>query len=142
MGKDSCDIRTLRGAGYKLTAPREMVLDFLRNGEHYTTKEIYEGLNKTLGLTTVYRTLELLLEVKLVKPLFLTDGSLRYEYIGNKYHHHHLICSDCGKICELEGCAIVELEEKVRQNTSYEITSHALELYGVCPDCQRVNKDT
>jgi len=134
--RDKSDMKKLREAGYKLTVPREMVLDFLRDGRHYSAKEIYEGLNKTLGLTTVYRTLELLLQVKLVKPLFLTDGSLKYEYVGSKDHHHHLICTDCGVILEIEGCAVEGMEEQVQKKTRFKILHHTLEMYGVCPECQ------
>ncbi len=131
------DKATIKKAGYKITGPRQLVLDFLKSGEHYTAKEIYEGLEKTLGLTTVYRTLEILTELGIVETIALTDGSLRYEYVLGKKHHHHLVCTGCGDICELDGCAIKDLEENVAKQTAYVISGHALELYGLCPRCQK-----
>jgi Fur family ferric uptake transcriptional regulator len=71
-----------------------------------------------------------------VKPLFLTDGSLKYEYVGSKDHHHHLICTDCGEILEIEGCAVEGMEEQVQKKTRFKILHHTLEMYGVCPECQ------
>ncbi len=134
------DRKMLRKAGFKLTLPRKMVLNFLKTGGHFSTKEIYDGLDKALGLTSVYRTLDLLIELGLAKSLFLADGSIRYEYIGDKKHHHHLVCTECGKICELDGCAITGLENKIAKNTAYRITHHTLELYGICPGCQQTQK--
>lgn len=134
------DRKILHKSGFKLTLPRKMVLNYLKLGGHFSAKEVYDGLDKALGLTTVYRTLDLLIELGLVKSLFLADGSVRYEYIGDKKHHHHLVCTGCGQICELDGCAIAGLENKIAKNTAYQITHHALELYGICPSCQAPKK--
>jgi Fur family ferric uptake transcriptional regulator len=127
----------LKQAGYKLTTPRKTVLEFIKQGEHYSAKDIYEGLNGSLGLTTVYRTLELFVELSLVRALVLLDGTVLYEYVANKNHHHHLVCTLCGEICELDGCAVLSLEREIAKETSYQITNHALELYGICPQCQK-----
>jgi Fur family ferric uptake transcriptional regulator len=60
----------------------------------------------------------------------------RYE-LTPKSHHDHLTCINCGKICEFENSAIEQLQEKVAKQFGFQLTSHVLELYGVCADCQK-----
>lgn len=93
--------------GLKVTNQRIGVLEALSGGEdsHLTAEEIYEAVRveyPEIGLATVYRTIQLLLELQLIDRVNLDDGCARYgmgaKDAKTKHHHHHLICLSCGKI--------------------------------------------
>lgn len=88
----------MRGRGYKATPQRVAVLEALASEQHQSLEEIKDRC-PDVGLVTVYRTLDLLGELGLVRRLDLGDGP-RYELAEN--HHHHLICESCGDISEFE----------------------------------------
>ena len=81
---------------------------------------------------TVYRTLDLLSGLGLVRRLDLGGGP-RYELAED--HHHHLICEGCGKITEFERCPI-DLRDFPDVGGDFEVRAHSLEVYGTCPDCR------
>lgn len=141
-----------RGHVSRWTAPRESILDLLsRTSRHMSAKEIHSSLYKTnpnLGLTTVYRTLDLLARMNLINKISLGDGQGRYEFKkGDKEdHHHHLICTECGKIInyrefeEDELALIKKTEENLSRNYNFNIFDHNIEFYGHCDKCQKQNK--
>lgn len=97
----------VRRGGFKLTFPRQIILEMLEKAEHHmSADEIYIALHKKysqVGLTTVYRTLELLAKLKLINKFDFDDGRFRYELKDDKanhHHHHHLICKRCGKVVD------------------------------------------
>ncbi|MGB2599017.1 MAG: transcriptional repressor, partial [Candidatus Omnitrophota bacterium] len=91
--------RKFRGCGYRMTVPRQAIMDVLSGTDkHLSAEDIYMKVHKmypNVGLTTVYRTLELLTQMGLVVKFDFGDGRARYELIeGPKSeHHHHLICT-------------------------------------------------
>lgn len=138
-------IELLKDKGLKVTKQRLLVLDALIScpDKHLTTEEIYE-LVKTgypeIGLTTVYRTIQLLLDLKLIDAINLNDGFVRYE-IGRvednslRHHHHHLICVTCGKVISFQEDLMDEVEERITTATGFEIVDHEVKLYGYCKEC-------
>lgn len=124
-------IGKMRGRGYKATPQRVSVLEALASEQHQSLEEI-KGRCPEVGLVTVYRTLDLLGELGLVRRLDLGDGP-RYELAEN--HHHHLICESCGVISEFEECPLnLKLLPSVRED--FEVRSHSLEVYGRCSGCR------
>src|SRR5215204_386517 len=104
----SCDddiVSVLRAAGQKVTPQRLMVLTALRHHDgHATAGEIHAQVRATypyVDISTVYRTLASLKELRLVTETDMGAGDLHYEWAGNE-PHHHLICQSCGNITELE----------------------------------------
>src|SRR5450759_159147 len=88
-----------------------------------------------LGLVTVYRTLEILLELDLVRKLHTDDGC--HSYAPSTHHHgHHVICQQCQRAMEFEGCDLETVVAAVEAGTGFQVRSHWLELFGVCPECQ------
>ncbi len=88
-----------------------------------------------LGLVTVYRTLEILLELDLVRKLHTDDGC--HSYAPSTHHHgHHVICQQCQRAMEFEGCDLETVVAAVEARTGFQVRSHWLELFGVCPECQ------
>jgi Fe2+ or Zn2+ uptake regulation protein len=94
----------LRARGFRLTSQRLAILYVLRHaGTHLSPSEIYKQAKRNLpGLTepTVYRTLEFLSDLALVRPSYTTTGHLTYEIAGND--HHHIVCKECGSEMEVE----------------------------------------
>ena len=88
-----------------------------------------------LGIVTVYRTLELLLELELVRKLHSDDGC--HSYAPSTHQHgHHVICQQCQRAMEFEGCDLEAVVGAVEAATGFQVRSHFLELFGVCPECQ------
>lgn len=89
-------------------------------------------------MTTVYRTLPLLVETGLVQPALLTRGEgQRYEAAFEREHHDHLICSGCGKVIEFQSEAIEALQREIATRHGFELLEHVHELVGRCAACRR-----
>ncbi len=129
----------LRQNNHKLTRPRQVVLDIVAQAnQHLTPAEIYHKAKLKyphLGLTTVYRTLDLLVELGYVQRIHLDAGCHSYAPMAQQ-HAHHLICSSCGRAEEFDDCDLGALIKTLRAKTGYEIDVHVLELMGRCPACQ------
>jgi Fur family ferric uptake transcriptional regulator len=130
----------LRQNGYKLTPQRHTILKVIASSsDHLTPEAIYEKAclnNPTIGLVTVYRTLELLSELNLVCRVHAPDGCRSYMMRRPTEHHHHLICSQCGRVVDFADCTLANLEKRLSQKTKFDIKGHLLEFYGLCPDCR------
>lgn len=133
----------LKDKGFKLTTQRRAVLEVMqeRKGDHLTTEEIYELVRDRcpeIGLATVYRTVQLLDNLKLIRKLDLDDGCCRYE-LGlddEDHHHHHLICEECSKVIEVAEDLLDPLETKIEDLFKFKVTDHKLKFYGICEECQ------
>lgn len=139
--------KILRKKGLKVTTQRVLVLDVLSScpDRHLTAEEIYELVKvdyPEIGLATVYRTIQLLLELHLIDRINLDDGFVRYE-IGDlresetRHHHHHLICLRCGKVLSFQDDLLEELEDKIQNTMGFSVTDHEVKLYGYCEECRR-----
>ncbi|MDC7249416.1 MAG: Fur family transcriptional regulator [Sphaerochaetaceae bacterium] len=133
--------KIVKQKGLKYTEQREVVLNVLLHAEeHLTAEEIYnliksENPDSNIGIATVYRALSFLEEVNLIASInFGVDGK-KYES-NKKDHHDHLICTSCGKIIEFVDNEIEKRQEKIAKKNKFKITSHSMQLYGICPDCQ------
>jgi Fur family ferric uptake transcriptional regulator len=130
----------LRDQAHKITGPRQAILKVLGRQAHpLSNKEIHAALpGNECDLATVYRSLHLLESMKIVKRFDLGDGVARFELLGegDEGHHHHLICTGCGRVVEIDECFTRELEEKIAARNGFKAVSHKLEFFGVCPRCQ------
>lgn len=137
----------LKENGYKLTPQRRAIVEIIINnkGNHLTTEEIYNLVKincPEIGLATVYRTVLLLDEIGIVARLDLNDGCSRYELVSEDEHHqhHHLICINCGKVIEVEGDLLEDLEEKIEKKYEFKIENHSVKFYGICKECLKKSK--
>jgi len=132
----------LRQRGYKLTPQRKAVLKtILHSQNHLTPVEIYDRVKQEhpgIGLVTVYRTIEILSALGLICEMHTGDSSRSYLIRRDSGHHHHLICSGCGAVVDFTTCDLGELEQRLYRETGFEVEGHLLELYGCCPDCQKI----
>jgi len=131
---------TLRRSSRRLTGPRQAVLAVLSRARHpMSIKDIHSALPEgESDLATVYRSIAVLEELALVKRYDLGDGAARYELLeeGDDGHHHHLVCTQCAGVVEIDECAIAELEAQIAQRNGFIGVTHRLEFFGICPSCQ------
>ena len=137
-GTDVAD--RLRRQSRRMTAPRQAVLDALRRHDHpLSIKEIFAALtNQLCDLVTVYRSMHLLEEMRVVNRFDFGDGVARYELAkeGDDGHHHHLICTSCAVVIELDDCFPHELQQRIASHNGFKAVTHRLEFFGLCPRCQ------
>ena len=123
-----------------ITKQRRAVLKvFLECNDHVTVEELYNIVLKTepkIGLATVYRTLALLTKSGLALETDFGDGQKRYENSYRTFHHDHMVCTECGKILEFNHPLIEKYQEEVAMQKNFKITSHKLDLFGLCQDCK------
>ena len=136
----------LRKAGLKVTNQRMIVLDIIAShpAEHLTAEEIYDLAkvnSPEIGLATIYRTVQVLLELRVIEKVTFDDGFARYELNGEEagsgHRHHHAICTQCGKVYSLETDLLDTLEKQVFESLGFEVTDHEVKLYGLCSACRR-----
>ena len=124
----------------KITKQRRIVLKvFLESKDHLSVEELYNKVLKTepkIGLATVYRTLALLTKSGLALEMDFGDGQKRYESSYRSVHHDHMVCTKCGKILEFNRPLIEKYQDEVAEQNNFKITSHKLDLFGLCQDCK------
>lgn len=134
------DIQTaLKDSGYRLTSSRQKIVRALLGcGGHVTADGLLEVVHQsdpTVGRMTVYRTLELLSELGLIRPVYQGTGAAHYILL-DRGHHHHLICSGCNAVIEFEECGLQEVGELLAARFDFAIEGHLVEFYGRCQNCQ------
>ncbi len=130
----------LRRESHKITGPRAAILEILRHHPHpLTNKEIHAELREgECDLATIYRAMQLLGKLGMVKRFDFGDGVARFELVGegDDGHHHHLICTQCAEVVEIAECFPTEVEQRIANQNGFRSVTHRLEFFGVCPDCQ------
>jgi len=133
-------VTLLRRSGYKLTPQRRQVISAIAlSNEHLTPTAIYEKVHErypNIGRVTIYRTLDILTQLGLICEVHAEGSCHSYLLRRPAEHHHHLICSNCGRVVDFTDCDLSELEHKLSQKTGFDIGGHLLEFSGRCPDCQ------
>jgi Fe2+ or Zn2+ uptake regulation protein len=138
----------LTRAGYSNTRARRAVLEALsRSAGPASPNELLatgREIHPALGLVTIYRTLEILGQLGLVRKLHLAEGCHSYVLStaalrsdpGDEPHGHHVICQECHRAVEFDGCDIEAVVSAVQSQTGFAVRSHWLEMFGLCPECQ------
>ncbi|PIP16596.1 MAG: ferric uptake regulation protein [bacterium (Candidatus Ratteibacteria) CG23_combo_of_CG06-09_8_20_14_all_48_7] len=137
-----------RGCGYRLTMGREAILDVLSGSEgHLSAEDIYMKIHRrypNIGLTTIYRTLDVLSDLGMVYKFDFGDGRARYELAeGPKgvHHHHHLICTGCNRVVDYTDFIDEEIEllnqteRGLSKKYNFKISNHLIQFYGLCERC-------
>ncbi|MFC1679911.1 Fur family transcriptional regulator [Elusimicrobiota bacterium] len=141
--------RKITGSGRRMTRPRGTVLEVLgQTKQHLSAKEVYLRAHKlcpSCGMTTIYRTLELMVEMGVVMKFAFGEGQSRYELAEGhtrKPHHHHLVCRKCGRIEDYSDFLQDELdlvkrsERTLAKRHGFRIQEHEITFKGLCPDCK------
>jgi len=129
----------LQARGCKLTPQRLAIVRVLSEAEeHLTPAEVLERgreIHPELGLTTVYRTLELLRQLGFVRRVHLDEGCRAYAQMRER-EGHHLVCQACHRVVDFPCTGLGELIEDTARRTGFAVESHLLALAGFCPACQ------
>ncbi len=133
-------LEALVNSGYSNTRARRAVIEAMFEARGQASPATLLALGQAhhagLGRVTVYRTLELLQKLELVRQLHSEDGCHAYAPTQHE-HGHHIICQRCRRAVEFAGCDISAVVATVETQTGFRVQNHWLELFGLCPDCQR-----
>ena len=127
----------LRESGYRLTAQRRLVLEAVERLGHATPDEVYAEVRShsgTVNLSTVYRTLELLDELGLIRHAHLTDRAPTY-HTTTDHEHFHLVCRRCGAVTSVAPDVLAPLAEQLRGENGFVIDVGHLTVFGHCEEC-------
>jgi len=138
-----------RGCGYRVTIAREAILEVLQNTKgHLSVEDIFQKIPRRyshIGLTTIYRTLNVLCGLGIVSQLDCGDDRARYELVedpkGPRHHHHHLICTSCNAAFDYtdfideEIKLLEETEKGLSKKYNFKISNHQIQFYGLCATC-------
>ena len=133
------DIRErFRRSGYTLTSQRKAVLEALGETRgHPSAEDVYllvKQKNPRVALGTVYQALGVLEEIGVVDAKHWSESPTRYDL--NVGPHLDIRCTRCGEVSEVPGLDLAKIENRVKDNTPYKVTSTALVVEGICPACQ------
>jgi len=131
-------VAALDAAGFRVTAPRRALAQLIaeRRG-HFTAADLVgtvQARRLGIGRATIFRALELFDRLGVVERLDLPSGEHAYVPC-EPTHHHHLVCSHCGRAEDVDDPGIDALTRSIGRRTGYRIDSHRLELFGLCPAC-------
>ncbi|MDS9470774.1 Fur family transcriptional regulator [Sporosarcina pasteurii] len=135
--------KQLHAASYKLTPQREATVLVLleHEADHLSAEDVFllvKEKSPEIGLATVYRTLELLTDLKIVDKINFGDGVSRFDLRkeGADHFHHHLICIECGKVEEIQEDLLGDVEKIVENRWEFTIKDHWLTFHGICKTCK------
>jgi Fur family ferric uptake transcriptional regulator len=129
----------LRAGGYRVTPQRQLVLEAVARLEHATPEEIYGDVRQTargVNVSTVYRTLELLEQLGLVKHSHLHHGAPTYHLAEHDARHVHLICRQCERVTEVDRAIVQPLVAALEENQGFLTDVGHLTVFGLCADCR------
>src|SRR3954451_12691738 len=134
---DTTATTLLQGAGLRLTPQRLAIAREVLVQDHPTAAEVFEAVRDrfpTMGLATVYATLNVMVERGLLRPLAF-ENAVRFD--ANVTPHANLICTACGRITDYDGCddVVRALRERAANDAGFELEEHRLDLYGRCALC-------
>lgn len=140
-----CAAKQLHAHGFRVTRQRAAVLAAIEEaGYALDPAEILKlarGQCPELGLATVYRTMETLSGVGMIRRVHTGKGCAGVAQ-ARAEHGHYVICTECGRVSEFSTCDVAALEEGAARETGFSITAHFVELAGTCGQCQRPDAKT
>tara|TARA_Y100001968_G_C19004448_1_gene547481 strand:- start:180 stop:569 length:390 start_codon:yes stop_codon:yes gene_type:complete len=129
----------MRASEPQITKRQEQLLDELeRCSDEMSGQELHRKLHNgenTMGLTTVYRNLQVLVKQGLIRSRHLPNGEVFYAPVERDIHH--LTCVNCGKTTQLEGCPVKTIDISKKISNKFELLFHTLEYFGLCQSCSR-----
>jgi Fur family ferric uptake transcriptional regulator len=134
----------LKNACLKATLPRLKILQFLEKSRirHLSAEDVYKAMleaGEEVGLATIYRVLTQFEAAGLVTRHHFEEGHSVFE-LSRGDHHDHILCVKCGRVDEFLDPTIEERQHKIAEEKGYDMTDHALYIYGICPECQKKKK--
>lgn len=139
MGNPGPLVAALDSAGYRVTEPRRAVAELIaRRSGHFTAADLVadaRGRLPGIGRATIFRTLDVLTELGVIERLDLPSGDHAYVACEPVHHHHHVVCSRCGRTADVDDAGLNAVTVEIARRTGFRIDAHRLELFGLCPAC-------
>lgn len=137
VGDETTATTLLQGAGLRLTPQRLAIAHEVLMQDHPTAADVYEAVRvrfPTMGLATVYATLNVMVERGLLRPLAF-ENAVRFD--ANVTPHANLICTACGRITDYDGCddVLLALKDRAASDQGFMLEQQRLDLYGRCGAC-------
>ena len=132
----------LRGSGYRLTPQRELILAAVERLGHATPDEVLAEVHarsEAVNVSTVYRTLEVLEELGLVRHAHLSDRAPTYHSVRD-HEHFHLVCRNCGRVVSVGPGMLTSLTERLRDEQNFAVDVGHLTVFGACVECPEVTQ--
>jgi Fe2+ or Zn2+ uptake regulation protein len=124
------------------THPRQAIAEGLirlgRTGAVFSAEDLLRRLRRTnprIGRATVYRSIEKLARMKVLDRIDFADGTHCFRLCGRESHHHHLACTKCHRVVDLDFCLQDDQIAAIGKRESFSIKDHAITLFGLCKDC-------
>lgn len=134
----------LKNNGLKNTKHRSAILDILvKSDQPIAAEQIFHKLkerNVSISLSTVYRTLETLIDKDMVTKMNIIGDSRSLFECNKMIHRHYLVCTGCKKIIDINHCPLEDYEKSLEQETNFKISGHKLNIFGFCPQCQKTDR--
>ena len=125
----------------KISKRQEQILEILKNcDDELSGQELHRELiigEKEMGLTTVYRNLQVLMKTGLIRSRHLPTGEVLYTPVERDIHH--LTCVQCGETSKIDGCPVKDIHEPKQVNKKFQLLFHTLEFFGLCQNCYQRN---
>jgi Fur family ferric uptake transcriptional regulator len=141
MTDESPIVTALSQAELRLTDARRAVAQAVDEQQgHFTAEDVLDAAQRRrrgVGRATVFRSLELLTGLGLIERVDLPSGAHAYVACQPAVHHHHVLCSRCGRSVDVADIGLSPVIRRVESSTGYRIDAHRLELFGICPECRR-----
>ena len=131
----------MMAAKIKISKRQEQILEILKNcDDELSGQELHRELiigEKEMGLTTVYRNLQVLMKTGLIRSRHLPTGEVLYTPVERDIHH--LTCVQCGETSKIDGCPVKEIHDPKQVNKKFQLLFHTLEFFGLCQNCYQKN---
>ena len=131
----------MMAAKIKISKRQEQILEILKNcDDELSGQELHRELiigEKEMGLTTVYRNLQILMKTGLIRSRHLPTGEVLYTPVERDIHH--LTCVQCGETSKIDGCPVKDIHEPKQVNKKFQLLFHTLEFFGLCQNCYQEN---
>jgi Fur family transcriptional regulator, ferric uptake regulator len=125
------------------TQPRQVIARSLirlgKSGAAFSAEDLIRRLHRSnprIGRATVYRSIEKLVSMKVLDRIDFTDGTHCFRLCGNESHHHHLACTKCHRVVDLDFCLDEDQIAAIGRRESFSIEDHAITLFGLCKECR------
>ncbi len=139
------DLRSrLRDSGYRLTPQRELILDAVERLGHATPDEVLAEVRErsaAINVSTIYRTLEVLEELGLVRHAHLNDRSPTYHSVS-EHEHFHMVCRNCHRVVSVDPGVLTELTDRLSADHGFTVDVGHLTVFGWCRTCAQERAET
>lgn len=135
----------LRERGLKYTGERRLVLHaVMRNDEHFEAEQLLLDMRQAharVGKATVYRTLKLLVDCRIVREVQFGNRQVHYEHTYGQAPHDHMVCRRCGRIIEFDAAEVVRLRAALAAERRFHALSHRFQIVGFCETCVKAGPE-